>query len=367
MNGRPSVIFAPVLRAEGWTSIDLQQENILSALRALDDPPEIMVLDPDRRPAGVLLPKQLIRDYCYPRLIRAAAMASPGCVLHVTDQSYGHLCAAARRSVVNCNDVQHFVLPELRGLRLARWKHRVNGMRQADRVLAISEHLAAELKEHLRLTEDRIVVLPGGVDTAVFHPLPREEACLRLPQVAALAGSHRLVLNIGTNLRRKNLPTLLRAVHQLAVVHRLPVKLVKIGPPLLESHHRGLIEELGLGAQVIDLGFLPPEQVAAACRLAHVLSFPSLYEGFGRPTLEAQACGLPCVLAEASCLREIGGSGALYHAPTDHEALAQALLQAMDDGPVRATLIAAGLRNAARFSWKAYASRLLKIYADVAR
>eukprot|EP01031_Cornospumella_fuschlensis_P050417 gene50417-61685_t len=160
-----------------------------------------------------------------------------------------------------------------------------------------------------------------------------------MPQVAAWAQDHLLIVNIGTNHWRKNLPTVLRAVHHLITHDKLPVKLLKIGPPLHVSEHEPLIEKLGITEHIADLGRLAPEQVAAVKSQSHALAFASLYEGFGRPTLEAQACGLPCVLADASCMREVGGKGALYHVPLDHEELAAQLTRAMTDATTRADLI----------------------------
>ncbi|MCX6955548.1 MAG: glycosyltransferase family 1 protein [Verrucomicrobia bacterium] len=367
MSDLPAVLFAPVLRAEGWTSIDLQQKNILDALRGRDRSPRVAVLQLPEAVAYFPFGKPAVRDLLYPRLIRRAAAAIGPCVLHVTDHSYGHLCTAHQPGVVNCNDLHHYVEPDLDPGYLRRWKQRVDGMRRADKILAISAHLASEVRDHLGLAADRVAALPGGVDHGEFRPLPLEEASARLPRVAALRADHLLILNIGSNLRRKNLPTLLRAIAVLAQNGGVPVKLLKVGPTLRHGEHESLIQELHLADAIVDLGHCPPPQVAAACRLAHVLSFPSLYEGFGRPTLEAQACALPCVLADSSCMREIGGTGALYHMPTDHEQLAGHLLTAAQDATTRTRLIAAGTANAAAFTWSRYADQLASIYRDVAR
>ena len=109
-----------------------------------------------------------------------------------------------------------------------------------------------------------------------------------------------------------------------------------------------------------------PRQVAALCSQAHALAFASFYEGFGRPTLEAQACGLPCVLADASCMREVGGDGALYHEPLSHEACAGQLREALTNETARGDLIQKGLENVKRFSWSGYAEKLVRVYREVA-
>jgi glycosyltransferase involved in cell wall biosynthesis len=146
----------------------------------------------------------------------------------------------------------------------------------------------------------------------------------------------------------------------------VPVKFLKIGASLAGDGYTPLIQELGIAGDVIELGMLTPPQVAAICNLAHALSFPSLYEGFGRPTLEAQACGMPCVLADASCMKEVGGEGALYHKGTNHDELAALLEKVSTSSEVRGTLIAAGFRNAARFTWEAHIQTLTSVYQEIA-
>ncbi|MDZ4286379.1 MAG: glycosyltransferase family 1 protein [Prosthecobacter sp.] len=361
------ILFAPVLRTEGWLSIELQEQNILEALHTHHPEWPLTRLAPDEAGTEQPMRRRWRRSITYPRLIREAAAKTGGrCVLHVSDHSYGHLCRAHTPCVINCNDLHHFVEPHLDPVRLWLWRQRVRTMRHAARVLTISAHLAGEVCEHLRLPPEQVTALPGGIDAEVFHPMSAETTAQLMPQVAALRRDHLLVVNIGTNHRRKNLPTVLRAVRHLISREKLPVKLLKVGPALRGGEHEALIAELGIADHIIDLGTLKPEQVAAVCNQAHALAFASLYEGFGRPTLEAQACGLPCVLADASCMREVGGDGALYHVPLDHEELAVQLVRAMTDAEMRRQLVAAGLENVQRFSWRSYADKLVRVYQEVA-
>ncbi|MBK8095023.1 MAG: glycosyltransferase family 4 protein [Verrucomicrobiaceae bacterium] len=367
MNNELQILFAPVLRSEGWISIDLQQQNILEALRAHAPEVSITILQPPEHGSRLPLVRPLLRDMLYPRLIRARSATLPrGTLLHIADHSYGHLCAAHSPCVINCNDLHHHVRPELPPRSLARWKKRIGTMRHAAKIITVSKHLSEEVRHYLQLPAHQVAALPGAVDHDVFRSTTIESATHFLPALAALRSDHLLVLNIGSNIERKNLPTVVRALHLLKTEHHLPVKLVKVGPPLLQSETRALIDSLGMQQDVIDLGVLTPPQVAAACTLCHALSFASFYEGFGRPTLEAQACELPCVLSDASCMREVGADGALYHVPADHEQLAVLLEQAMTDQTTRSRLIAAGLRNAAAYTWKNYALSLLGIYRDAA-
>lgn len=362
------IMFAPVLKAEGWISINLQQADILRALQTEHPDLRIEVLQPNEHLCRLPFGKRFSREVLYPRLIRKTGrrLSRQGLrpLLHVADHSYGHLCRAWNPCVVNCNDITHFVRPEITGAALWLWRRRVRTMRHAGKIITISHHLAGEVRNHLHMDANRVTGLAGGVDTAVFRPMPREDAIRLLPQAAPSHPGEKIVLNIGSNVQRKNIPTVLRAIAILRSKGR-PVKLVKIGRPLRGSPHEALLNELGISDAVIEPGILPPEKIAAACNAAHVLSFASLYEGFGRPTLEAQACGLPCVLADSSCMREVGGEGALYHAPLDPADLAARLEDALDNESLRDSLIQRGLANVKRFSWKNYAAALRNIYEEV--
>jgi glycosyltransferase involved in cell wall biosynthesis len=181
-----------------------------------------------------------------------------------------------------------------------------------------------------------------------------------------LAKTHALIVNIGSNVDRKNLVTTLRALAHLKRERKMPVKLLKVGHSLQDDGYGPLMHELDVTGDVLNLGMLTTAQVACVCSLAHALCFPSLYEGFGRPTLEAQACELPCVLARASCMQEIGGAGALYHEGRNHEELAAHLEAILTHEQARRDLIAAGSQNVARFTWEAHMRKLLSVYEEVA-
>ena len=334
--------------------------------------PELEVIDlsPDERLASSKLGRKILREIIYPLKIRSRAKRYTRLgrrpILHVIDHSYGHLCRFWTPAVVTCHDLNHYVCPSLKGTELLNWKFRVRGMLSAARIIAVSHHLAGEITSFLKIPPERITVAYNGVDSDVFSIGTAMEAAERFPHLAELRKGHRLVLNIGTNAGRKNLPTLLRAIARLKHERRLPVKLMKAGSSLTNDGFGPLIEKLGIEGEVIELGLQRPEAVAALCRLAHALAFPRLNEGFGRPTIEAQAAGLVCVLADSSCMREVGGEGALYHEPLDDQQLAAQLEIAMTNEELRQRLIGDGYANAKRFTWHAHVRKLVDVYAEVA-
>ena len=113
---------------------------------------------------------------------------------------------------------------------------------------------------------------------------------------------------------------------------------------------------------ITSAGSTPPA-LAAVYRACHVLAFPSIHEGFGRPIIEAQACGLPVVVADTASAHEIAGDGALIHAPTDAADLAAKVRTALTELETHASLVRRGFENIQRFSWAEHARLLTEIYA----
>ena len=189
----------------------------------------------------------------------------------------------------------------------------------------------------------------GGADAADLPP--------------SLAGGP-YVLAVGTVEPRKDYPTLVRAFDAVAASHR-DLRLVIVGAngwgaaalddALAAAHH---------GDRVLRLGWIPNAERDALVRAARVFAYPSLYEGFGLPPLEAMAAGVPVVATAAGSLPEILGEGAALVPVGDADALAAALTSVLDDEARRATLVAYGRRRAAELTWEACAEGLARLYRD---
>ncbi|MER3409131.1 MAG: hypothetical protein C4306_03290 [Thermoleophilia bacterium] len=207
-------------------------------------------------------------------------------------------------------------------------------VRRAAHVLAVSERTKGDLVELYGLPPDRVTVTPNGVDP-LFTPCPR-------------GGQGRYLLFVGSVERRKN-P---RAALEAAVQVGLP--LVVVGP----TRDRALARELARrGADV--RGYVTKEELAELYRRAACLLFPSRYEGFGLPVVEAMACGTPVVAAPDPALREVAGEAAVLVEP---ERMAEGVRRALAD---RERLVAAGLERARRFTWEETARRTLAVYRRV--
>jgi glycosyltransferase involved in cell wall biosynthesis len=252
-------------------------------------------------------------------------------------------------AVVTVHDLSFERDPELMGLR-DRLVFRTavpRGTRRAARVLAVSERTKRDLIELYDLPPDRIVVTPNGVDPAFRPDGPA-------PDGAPYA------LVVGTLQPRKDPEA---AVEALALLGNGDLRLVFAGP---DKGGREGVERAaartGLGNRVEFRGHVPREELTALYRGAACLVFPSRYEGFGLPVLEAMAAGTPVVATTAGALPEVAGDAAILVDERNPVALAGGIERALAD---RERLVAAGLERARRFSWAETARRTLEVYRSL--
>jgi glycosyltransferase involved in cell wall biosynthesis len=228
--------------------------------------------------------------------------------------------------------------------------------RRARRLIAVSEHAASESVRLLGAPREKIDVIYHGVDPA-FRPLPADE-------VAAFRRRRQLpeqfVLFVGTLEPRKNLDRLIEA---FARIQRGGARLVLVGGKgWLHDDLFARVETLGLNDAVLFPGYVRSEELPLWYNAASAFAYPSLYEGFGMPVTEAQACGTPVLTSTSSSLPEAAGNGALLVDPEDVDEIASGLTRILDDDTLREALTERGLAHARTFDWSRTAGQTVQVY-----
>jgi glycosyltransferase involved in cell wall biosynthesis len=240
-------------------------------------------------------------------------------------------------------------------------------MRRLTRVISVSESTRRDLESFARVPAERIRVIHNGADLKRFAPRPKADALAEVQ--AGLPIPERYILYVARlEHPGKNHVRLLEAFAALKRTTDLPHKLVLVGgrwngAEVIEAR----VKELGLGEEVVFPGFVPNEAIPALYAAADALAFPSLFEGFGIPVLEAMASGTPVCAADASSLPEVVGNAGLLFDPKDVPAMTDCLARLLTEEPLRARLIAAGIERAAGFTWdKAAEATLAELEAAAA-
>ncbi|MDX2171408.1 MAG: glycosyltransferase family 1 protein [Deltaproteobacteria bacterium] len=282
-------------------------------------------------------------------------------VLHYPNQLGGAFLPRRQRRVVTLHDITPLLFPHTHP-RLRVLGYRVlirRSLARADHVIVDATHTAADLLSRGLITPERVSVIPLA-------------AAPRFAPVAASAGfarryapPERYILTVGVLEPRKNHATLLEALHRLHAQGE-PLHLEIVGKdgwhwrdPLAEPRHAALRPFVRIHRNVPDADL--PEFYSRAA----VFAYPSLYEGFGLPLVEAMACGAPVVASRASSLPEVAGDAALFADPHDPAELAAQLLAVLRDAPLRARLRAAGQQRSAELTWQRTAERTRAVYERV--
>ncbi|MCC7359402.1 MAG: glycosyltransferase family 4 protein [Anaerolineales bacterium] len=246
--------------------------------------------------------------------------------------------------------------------RRARWLFAVSvrlAVRAAQRVITVSAAAAADLTHILRVPPHQVVTIPEAADPAFAPQPPERVAALR----ARLGLPERYLLYVGSNKPHKNLERLVRACLRLESAPPLMVA----GPwEARYSAVRAIVEQAAAEARVRFLGPVAADDLPALYTGAALFVFPSLYEGFGLPPLEAMACGAPVACSSATSLPEVVGDAALLFDPASETEIAAALRRALEGDALPADLRRRGLAQAARFSWDRAATQTAAIYRALA-
>jgi len=236
-------------------------------------------------------------------------------------------------------------------------------VRAADRVITVSQATRADLIELVDADRSKIEVIPHGCDPFFLEKVPQDQ----LDAVRHYFGLERpFLLSVGNIKAHKNMKRMLQAFGKLCPDYP-DLDLVVAGGSL-HTHPEldAVCTECGVRDRVRSLGVVPKAELRALYKMAEIFVFPSLYEGFGLPALEAMACGTPVVAARSSAIPEVVGHSGLLVNPYRVDSIAAAVRSLLENESFRRALGVQGRRRAREFDWDETATRMLKVYREVA-
>lgn len=268
-------------------------------------------------------------------------------------------------SVVTIHDLSFVVRPDFFTPRDRILMQRLvrKSVRRAARVITDLQHTKKDLMRVYDLAPERIEVIPLAADPR-YRLLDREQCRRTLAKSLGVEGP--FVLYVGTFEPRKNVATLIHGYNRFREQSGLAHRLLLVGKPKHRSERvYGAIEASRFRDDIVLAGFVPDEDLPLYYNAADVLVFPSLFEGFGLPVVEAMACGTPVITTNVSCLPEVSGDAALLVDPHEPEAFGDAMVKVLSDQNVVQQMGKRGLARAASFSWERTARETLAVYRKV--
>jgi len=289
----------------------------------------------------------------------AKLISSQGDVVHLPNQHFARYALFRKNPfIVTVHDLVRFCFNFSRETitESILLKLDIRYIKRASHIIATSQNTRNDLIKYLKIPGNKISVIYNGIDHSVFKPY----------HIKLLDKLY--ILYVGSERPRKNLGRLFAAFAKLK--KEFPeLKLVKIGAcGRSEKYRRDTIKKLdslGITRDVIFVDHIPEIDLAHYYSSAALLAYPSLYEGFGLPPLEAMACGCPVVTSNTSSLPEVVGEAGIMVNPYDIDSLAQAMRQVLTDSKLRNDMVRKGLEQAKRFSWERASTETMEVYEKV--
>lgn len=356
--------------------IGVYVHNLVAALLAQDSSNQYTLLTsgqptrgqqfpaaPNVRGRSMFIPDRYLNVlwYRWHMPISATLFSGPTDIYHGPDFVLPPLNRKVRK-VVTIHDLAFLEHPEYAVPSLAAYLRKVvpEAVEAADVVATVSSEVSRTLIEHFQTPREKLTVIPNGV-APYFRRIT--DPLLLDATLHKFGLKHPLVLGVGTLEPRKNHAGLIKAFYQAQKKKGGPAMLALAGDQgWLYEETRNLVAELKLERKVCFLGRVTDLELITLYSMADVFAFPSFFEGFGIPPLEAMACGAPVITSNTSSLPEVVGDAALLVDPNDIAALAQAIQTLLENEQLRSELVQKGYRQAQKYTWDISARRMLQVY-----
>ncbi len=295
-------------------------------------------------------PKAEINNYFYfPRKIPKGEN-----LYHITNETIGR-CCSSKPSVGSCMDLIPFLYPSnYNKSTLFFRKRQLAGLKKAEKVIAISENTKKDFIKITKTAKEKVEVVYLGVDTSIFKKRDKEKSrkTLGLPQ------DKNIIIHVGRDEPRKNVAGLIKIFPGCGK----DTILLKVGN--LSEQSRILARKLGVEKRIIEMS--PKDSLMPIVySSADVFVFPSFYEGFGLPILEAMACGVPVVASNTSSIPEVVENSGIMHSPQDITGLSESIKSIFNSKSLSNSISKKGLLRASVFTWEKCAKKTWEVYEGV--
>jgi len=295
----------------------------------------------------------------YPKIIQNKRR--PNAITHITHQGYAYLASLLnlQPAIVTCHDIIPLIF--YNNIKKLKFRYSISGIKNADKIIADSYNTKQDIISYFKIPDEKIKVIYLAADK-IFQPLDKV-IISKIKQKYNF--DFPLILYVGTLEPRKNIPTLIKAFCKLKK-EGLPHILLVTGKK--DGKYKKIFEmvkRLNLQKDTIFTGYVPEEDLPAIYNAADLFVYPSLYEGFGLPPLEAMACGTPVITSNTSSFPEVVGDAGIMVKPHDVDELAKVMYEVLTNDGLREDMIKKGLKQAKKFSWKKCAKETLEVYQEV--
>jgi len=277
-------------------------------------------------------------------------------IYHFANQNLSFMVNKDNLNIVTCHDIAPLFCPT-NFWELSIRKYLYSGLKKVNIIIADSFNTKLDLIKKYQIEKNKIKVIYGGVDHSIYKPLNDKK---NLRKKWNLPEEGKILIHIGVEKWRKNITNILKALKILEKQFK-NIYLVRIGK--MEKRTAKTIKELDLEKLIIYYQNLEEKEVSELYNACDLLIFPSFYEGFGLPVLEAMACGIPTVVSDKTSLPEITQGNSLYCNPYSYEDIAEKIFKVLTDKELYQTLKEKGLNHAKNFSWKKYAQQVWEVYS----
>jgi glycosyltransferase involved in cell wall biosynthesis len=274
-------------------------------------------------------------------------------LFHVSFQNLADLALFLdkERTFITCYDIFNFLEKNTIKNSIFAQKYALMGLKRCKHIISISDFTKNELISRFGISKEKISVIKCAINHDIFYPIPQD----KVSSINSLYPNYKKILHVGTEVNRKDISTLFKSFYLIKKKFK-NIKLIRVGP----KSYPTFIKSLGLEKDIIYFSNIDNKKLREIYNLCDLFIFPSIYEGFGFPGLEAAACGTPVICSDIPIFKELYRDFPLYFPVQDFKILSNLILNSIDNENLKKEMSIKGLKIANRYQWKKSAEKYIQ-------